>query len=788
MQRRVRTLKWSVFSITAVLALGTAVLVWQAWSKVKWQQLHLLQGQAQERVASINERLSGWLQTEERRSAADYNFLTVQGDPEAGFVSLSPLSELDPVAAPEGVIGYFRIDQSGRFSSPLVPENAQVLQAYGLEDASLPLRKDKASKIAATLVDNAVVEPHANLGSLAQADSRLDAGASANTEKRVVAAQEEASSSSFELADDSPASNPIMEDYSNRKPDRAKLEEDGSAFSEAQEVESSGQAEPYPAEPLLAESADVVSEQELAQTDAVPASAAPAAAKERAANTMFRKRQQAEVQSKTQAVFDELNAAAQTQALRRANQQQAMEPMPTDGAVQQARQMDFEVDKQGERDSLLTQQTTTAGRSEPKKIGIPNFADPYENEDADFAPESRSASNIESVRIDLFAGQVDPFSLAVLESGHLVLFRKVLLGNDSEVQGILIAQDPFMDWLAGGQSSSNTNSLYGAEISLLFRHAGDVLGSASTTNADSATLIWTDYLAAPFEPIGVFLFSRQNLLAPGAGIILLSGVVMLVVLVLGGWLLFRTGVAQLQQVQQQRDFVSAVSHELRTPLTSIRMYGEMLAGGWVAEEKRAQYYQFIHDEAERLSRLIENVLQLARLERSELAPEIVPMRVTAIIDMLRSRLASPMQRAGFTARWNIHEGAADCVVMADEDALIQIVINLVDNAMKFAGSGDEQELDIGVRCERDQVLLSVRDFGPGISDQDLKRIFRLFYRAEDELTRETHGTGIGLALVQQLAKAMGGEVDVRNASPGAEFLLRLPRAAETEGQDLDQAG
>jgi two-component system, OmpR family, phosphate regulon sensor histidine kinase PhoR len=224
--------------------------------------------------------------------------------------------------------------------------------------------------------------------------------------------------------------------------------------------------------------------------------------------------------------------------------------------------------------------------------------------------------------------------------------------------------------------------------------------------------------------------------------------------------------------------VSAVSHELKTPLTSIRMYSEMLREGWVTEEKRPSYYQYIHDESERLSRLINNVLQLARMTRNEQRLELRSIACAELMDQARSKVASRIEGAGFTLRLDCPPEAGETMVRADPDAFAQILINLVDNAVKFSAKAERKTLDIG--CERlrgSAVRFRVRDYGPGVPREQMKKVFRLFYRGEGALTRETLGTGIGLALVQGLARAMGGSVDLVNRDPGAEFRLALPLAS-----------
>ena len=249
--------------------------------------------------------------------------------------------------------------------------------------------------------------------------------------------------------------------------------------------------------------------------------------------------------------------------------------------------------------------------------------------------------------------------------------------------------------------------------------------------------------------------------------------VFLVLLGGGFTLLYRLGTRQILLAEQQQDFVSAVSHELKTPLTSIRMYGEILKAGWASEEKKRSYYDFIFTESERLTRLINNVLRLARFDRNGTDLELRRATVGELADLARSKITSQVVDAGFELEGSHQDESLE--VDADVDAFAQIMINLVDNALKFSTGATRKKILIGSRV-RDRIWLEffVRDYGPGVPADQLKKIFGLFYRAERELTRETVGTGIGLALVAQLASAMGASVDVFNTEPGAEFRLRLP--------------
>jgi signal transduction histidine kinase len=145
------------------------------------------------------------------------------------------------------------------------------------------------------------------------------------------------------------------------------------------------------------------------------------------------------------------------------------------------------------------------------------------------------------------------------------------------------------------------------------------------------------------------------------------------------------------------------------------------------------------------------------------------------MDMARSKVESQIERAGFQISFETDAGLADQSVDVDADAFTQIVINLVDNALKFSQPADTKVIEVAAHLHQEQVMFSVRDYGPGVPRKQMKKIFKLFYRLENELTRETVGTGIGLALVHQLCRAMGGSVDVVNRRPGAEFRVFFPR-------------
>jgi signal transduction histidine kinase len=389
-----------------------------------------------------------------------------------------------------------------------------------------------------------------------------------------------------------------------------------------------------------------------------------------------------------------------------------------------------------------------------------------------------------AIRIQTFESEVEPMEFALLDSGHFVLFRRVWHSNERYVQGILIDQANFIEGLiAPAFRESSLSSM----SKLIIAYRGSILENFAADysrlyrpNTDQASneLLYQSRLIAPFGDIELIYALARLPVGAGRKVIIWSAVVLAIVLVGGCLMLLRLGQRQLALARQQQDFVSAVSHELKTPLTSIRMYGEMLREGWADEAKRKSYYDFIFYEAERLTRLINNVLQLARMSRNEQAGTLTDMTVGEALAELKPRLESQLEPSEFGLLITGTDEVESARIKIDIDWFIQIFINLVDNAVKFSANGAQKRVDIRCQLMQDsKIQFSVRDYGPGIDPDQMKKIFKLFYRSENELTRETVGTGIGLALVHQLASAMQTEVDVVNCEPGAEFRLRIASLA-----------
>ncbi len=217
------------------------------------------------------------------------------------------------------------------------------------------------------------------------------------------------------------------------------------------------------------------------------------------------------------------------------------------------------------------------------------------------------------------------------------------------------------------------------------------------------------------------------------------------------------------------DFVANVSHELKTPLSLVRMFSELLQSGRVeSDEKREQYLQIIVQESERLSALIENVLDFAKVERGQASYEFVDGRIGDVVTRAVEACRVRAQREGTLLELELAVELP--VLMLDERAIEIAVINLVDNALKYAADG--KRVHVAVRRIAGGVEVRVTDSGPGIPAEDKKRVFERFVRGRN--TRHVRGSGIGLALVKHIAEAHGGRAWVEAASPrGACFVFSL---------------
>ena len=432
------------------------------------------------------------------------------------------------------------------------------------------------------------------------------------------------------------------------------------------------------------------------------------------------------------------------------------------------------------------QRLAEENRLKPMADSLSNVSAPA-LEEASLEVAERSASLAAAAAVETFATDNEPIRFGLLGPNRAALVRNVWIGDERHVVGILLDLDAFLD--TGIVAAFERSSLY-AVSSLAIAIEEDILRISGNVVADqypsavgslSGSLLYTGQLTVPLDALKLVFSVTELPASPATALVVWTSAALAIVLGVGFVALYRLGSTQIRLARQQQDFVAAVSHELKTPLTSIRMYGEMLQSGWVDAEKRQSYYAYIHEESERLSRLIDNVLQLARISRQGVKFDLETVAVAELADLSRSKLQEPASRAGVDLVMTTDDSVAGKSVIVDKDCFLQIAINLIDNALKFATGSDPARIEYRFSEQGDGLLcLSIRDYGPGIPRSQLKRIFELFYRPNSELTRETVGTGIGLAIVSTLAQGMGGEVNARNRDPGAEFQVTFRLAAESD--------
>jgi signal transduction histidine kinase len=230
---------------------------------------------------------------------------------------------------------------------------------------------------------------------------------------------------------------------------------------------------------------------------------------------------------------------------------------------------------------------------------------------------------------------------------------------------------------------------------------------------------------------------------------------------------------QMRLSQMKSDFVSNVSHELRTPLSSIRVFGEYMRLGRVTkEEKIKEYGEYIEAESRRLTQLINNILDFSKIESAEKKYRFCPTDIVELVEHTVAGFETPMREAGVTISFS-HRGPRPPLMDLDKDALGQVLVNLLDNAVKY--SNGRKDIDVTVTSHGDEVRIAVRDHGIGIPAAERKKIFEKFYRVGSGLVHDVKGSGLGLSIVQHVVQAHGGHVEVESVvGEGSTFTIVLP--------------
>ncbi|MDE0938274.1 MAG: HAMP domain-containing sensor histidine kinase [Mariniblastus sp.] len=387
--------------------------------------------------------------------------------------------------------------------------------------------------------------------------------------------------------------------------------------------------------------------------------------------------------------------------------------------------------------------------------------------------ETSSPSQIEDV-MGSVNRDVDSLGLAgvmqpVWVEGNLILVRGVTGGDSPTIQVC------WLDWAAIQESlrAEVEDLLPNVEFEELKKDTELNVMTALTTLpvqlvVDSSSLLSTLAIGSiadqnPFAGLRVALWVAWLGLALAA--------------VASATLLF--GVIRLSE--RRATFVSAVTHELRTPLTTFRMYAEMLAEKMVPPEKQQDYANTLCLQADRLSHLVENVLQFARLERGADFGCVETLTAAEIMGRFESRIKERAAEVDWKVAVAIDESMRDLRFATQPATVEQIVFNLVDNACKYARPSSQSKIDLKILRRGKSVEIYVQDYGPGVPVKYRKRMFQPFCKSDQDAANTAPGVGLGLALCRRMASSLGGKlkiVDRKNKldrnSTGACFVLELP--------------
>lgn len=256
-------------------------------------------------------------------------------------------------------------------------------------------------------------------------------------------------------------------------------------------------------------------------------------------------------------------------------------------------------------------------------------------------------------------------------------------------------------------------------------------------------------------------------------ILSLSAVGALVIMIATSLLFVMRIVRREREMSRMKDnFVASVSHEMRLPLATIKMVGEMFSFGKVhGEAQAADYYHILDEETERLTRLVNRVLDFGRMESGRKPYERILQPVAPIVEEAVARFRKYVRNAVVSVDAPLEAGSAP----VDREGLLEVVINLLENAVKY--SPRDPTVQVRASARDGMAVIEVSDNGIGMDPGVMARIFEPFYRAENELTRETQGAGIGLAIVKHLVDAHGGSIEVQSRKgQGSVFTVKLPAA------------
>lgn len=363
------------------------------------------------------------------------------------------------------------------------------------------------------------------------------------------------------------------------------------------------------------------------------------------------------------------------------------------------------------------------------------------------------------------------FKDSTFSNSQVVIFISDYPPSSYRVAGFILQPENFIDDFVGPRLQSVAKDQF---ILSVYRKSSQSL-VYSTLSGDSTTLttltkdiwIFPDY-ALGIRTTGPSLekLVRQRTLN-NLYLLIALDIILIVAVVLA----YRSIKREVQLAQNKSDFVSNVSHEIRTPLALISMFAETLLMDRVkSEEKKHEYYTIITKETQRLSGIVNKILNFSQTEAGKKNLHIVPVDLSAQVEEVLNTYDFHLKNKGFVYTRQLASGI---LVQADKEALTETMINLIDNAIKY--SPDHKELNISTGMDKAMGWVAIQDHGMGISKSDQKHIFDKFYRVSSGDLAKSPGTGLGLSLVKQLVEKQQGKISVKSEQGrGTTFTIYFP--------------
>jgi signal transduction histidine kinase len=393
-----------------------------------------------------------------------------------------------------------------------------------------------------------------------------------------------------------------------------------------------------------------------------------------------------------------------------------------------------------------------------------------EAQQAEPSSDLRSALPLDTEKLQV---EVDPMQSVFINDLQIFIFRRIVINNQVYRQGFVLVVEEFLNHLAADYFANQPMARFTSLGLKVMDQGREVTAVKAGAMAEHPSFFLNRTFPRPFSFLRAMLTCDQIPRSAGRKTLNIMMIVLAAIILLGLFAIYQSARAVVALSERRSSFVSSVTHEVKTPLTNIRMYIEMLEQGIARDQEREQeYFRILGSESARLSRLINNVLEFSKLEKKQRHLDLQEGTFEEVIQEVRDVMREKLRQEEFILKVEMKETP---LFKYDREVMVQVLINLIENSMKFGKGSSIREITLRAGPEGDWMKISVSDTGPGIPRHALKKVFDDFYRVDSSLTRTTRGTGIGLALVKRFVLAMKGSITAtNNDGPGCTITISLP--------------